>query len=46
MHKVWSIRTIVLVATVVYELVGPVIAKAALQRAGEIKPDIFMEEGF
>ncbi|WP_278292699.1 hypothetical protein [Caldicoprobacter faecalis] len=41
-----AIRTIVLAATVVYELVGAVIAKTALQRAGEIKPDIVIEEGF
>ncbi|MFO7296028.1 MAG: cation:proton antiporter [Clostridia bacterium] len=32
-----AIRTIILAATVVYELVGPVITKTALQKAGEIK---------
>jgi len=31
-----AIRTIILAATVVYELIGPVIAKTALQKAGEI----------
>lgn len=32
-----TIRTIILASTVVYELVGPVIAKTALIKAGEIK---------
>lgn len=33
-----SIRTIILSATVVYELIGPLLTKTALIRAGEIKP--------
>lgn len=33
-----QIQTVVLCATVIYELVGPVITKIALQRAGEINP--------
>lgn len=32
-----SIRTIILSATVVYELIGPLLTKTALKRAGEIK---------
>lgn len=32
-----SIRTIILASTVIYELVGPLIAKTALIKAGEIK---------
>ncbi|MDD4501840.1 MAG: sodium:proton antiporter, partial [Clostridia bacterium] len=31
-----SIRTIVLCATLIYELIGPIITKAALTKAGEI----------
>ena len=33
-----EIRTIILAATVLYELVGPIITKIALTKAGEIKP--------
>ena len=33
-----QIRAVVLAATLVYELVGPVLTKLALQRAGEIAP--------
>lgn len=33
-----SIRTIILSATVVYELIGPLLTKTALKRAGEITP--------
>ncbi|MDD4781318.1 MAG: cation:proton antiporter [Tissierellia bacterium] len=32
-----TIRTIILASTVIYELIGPVIAKTALVKAGEIK---------
>lgn len=32
-----AIRTIVLSATLIYELVGPVLTKIALERAGEIE---------
>lgn len=32
-----QIRTIILVATLIYELVGPIITKKALQAAGEIE---------
>lgn len=35
-----SIRTIVLCATLVYELVGPILTKYALTRAGEIEPSL------
>ena len=35
-----TIRTIVLSATLVYELVGPVLTKMALTRAGEIKTNV------
>ncbi len=31
-----TIRTIILASTVIYELIGPVIAKTALVKAGEI----------
>lgn len=34
----FSIRTIILSATVVYELIGPLLAKMALTKAGEIAP--------
>ncbi len=33
-----TIRTVILASTVVYEVFGPVIAKNALIRAGEIDP--------
>lgn len=33
-----SIRTIILCATLIYELIGPVITKIALTKAGEIEP--------
>jgi hypothetical protein len=32
-----KIRTIVLCGTVIYELVGPLVTKLALKKAGEIK---------
>ncbi|MBM7581634.1 hypothetical protein JOD02_000457 [Caldicoprobacter guelmensis] len=42
-----AVRTIVLAATVVYELVGAVIAKTALQKGRRNKTRyLFMEEGF
>ena len=34
-----QVRTIVLAATVIYELLGPMITKTALIKAGEIKLD-------
>ncbi|HHY03753.1 MAG TPA: cation:proton antiporter [Thermoanaerobacterales bacterium] len=34
-----EIRTIILAGTVVYELVGPVVSKMALMKAGEIAPE-------
>ena len=39
-----QVNTVVLCATLVYELFGPVITKVALTKAGEIKPDIVQEE--
>ena len=33
-----TIRAVVLCATLIYELVGPAMAKLALSKAGEIKP--------
>ena len=34
------ITTVVLCATLIYELVGPVITKIALMKAGEIAPEL------
>lgn len=34
-----KIRTVILATTVVYELAGPLLAKFALKKAGEIKPE-------
>lgn len=33
------IRTIIIASTIIYELIGPVIAKAALIKAGQIRPE-------
>ncbi|NLF36637.1 MAG: cation:proton antiporter [Clostridiaceae bacterium] len=35
-----SIRTVILCATLVYELIGPVVTKIALTKAGEIEPKL------
>lgn len=35
-----SIRAVVLCATLIYEIVGPVLTKIALQKAGEIRKDL------
>ena len=34
-----TIRTVVLCATLVYELIGPFLSKIALKKAGEIKQE-------
>ena len=38
-----QIRAVVLCATLVYELIGPVVTRIALVRSGEIPPDAFPE---
>ena len=35
-----SIRTVILCATLIYELIGPVVTKIALTKAGEIEPKL------
>ena len=34
-----EIRAVILCATLIYELLGPVLTKIVLTKAGEIKPD-------
>ena len=36
-HYSTEIRTVILCGTLIYELIGPAIAKASLKKAGEIK---------
>jgi len=41
-----EIKTIILAATLIFELIGPLMTKIALQKAGEIKVDAHKEEAF